>query len=230
MNYDFCSRSVRRVRLLLALLIVAVLVAPPYAVAQKPDPTHQSHQTSLTRQLEELQTKVAQLEVAIKHDATAATNAPAQSVGSSGQGMGMMDDDMDEMGPMQPNQGAPAMGGMGMMNNAMTKMKSMQPARGATGVDGMGRGASVSGVDAGMAARLDKMMSMMETMVGTMDRTVQMMDRTVGMMEKMMESDSMPASQADPADADAGMMDDDQMEMGGGSMKPGQAAPPMGDM
>jgi hypothetical protein len=230
MNYLFRFRSTYHVRTLLALLILAALGDPPYAIAQQADADHQSHQTSLTQQIKELQAKVIQLEATVKQDVKTAANEPAPSSGTGGQGMGMMDDDMNDMGPMQPKQRMPAMGGMGMMDKAMKKMKSMQPARGGTGVDGMGRGASVSGVDAGMAARLDKMISMMETMVGTMDRTVQMMDRTVGMMEKMMESDSTPAGRTAPADAGAGMMDDDQMEMGGASMQSGQAPPPMGDM
>lgn len=96
-------------------------------------------------------------------------------------------------GSMQPGQGAPAAGGMG----------------------GMGGGASPPGVDAGMMARMDKM-------IGIMDRMVGMMDRMTGGMG----GGSMQPAQGMPAASGTGMMEDDMGEMS--PTQPGQAAPPMG--
>ena len=216
---------------------VAAGAMPPDAA--KGDP-------ALSQQLSQLQAKVAQLEAALARNARrpAVAAAPAAGAmpgmaapaggtmnmmaqmdrmmgmmekmmsmgggampagapmagGAGGQGMGMMEDDMGEMGAMQPGPGAPAAANMG----------------------GMGGGASPPGVDAGMAARMDKMIGMMDMMVRMMDRTVGMMDRMTGGTG----GGSMQPGQGTPPMGGTGMMDDDMGEMA--PMQPGQAAPPMG--
>ena len=138
--------------------------------------------------------------------------------------MGMKKDDMGEMAAMQPGKGKPAAGGMGMKDDDMGQMSPMQPGQGkpaAAGMGGMSGGASLRGVDAGMTARLDKMIGMMDMMVRMMDTTVGMMDRMTGGT-----GGGAPAAGAPKA---GGMMDD-KMEMGGGAMKHGHATPPMGGM
>lgn len=267
MNHAFYCRFGSHVVMFAAVSIVAAVLLAPHATAQPPASENQTDDTSLAQQLQELQAKVARLEAALKLGHQAAANVPAQSGGAGGQGMGTTDDDMGEMGAMQPGQGMPGgdsgmmamkmdkmmgmmekmmggmgmmergmdgmgtmqrgqgmpaggMGMMGMMKRGMGGMGSMQPGQGMPGTGGMSRDAS--GVDAGMMPRLDKMMGMMGRMVDMMDRTVGIMDRMTG------------GTGGGAAAAGGGMMDNDQMEMGGmggSSMPPGQAAPPMdGDM
>jgi hypothetical protein len=154
MNHAFYCRFGTHVFTFAALSIVAVLLVAPHAIAQQPASNYQAHQTSLARQLQELQAKVGRLEAALKQNHQAAANLPRQSGGAGGQGMGMTDDDMGEMGPMQPSQrtpgtggmgggsmqpgqGMPAAGGMGMMEDDMGEMGAMQPGQAAPPIGGM---------------------------------------------------------------------------------------------
>lgn len=212
------------------LLVVATFltVGPKTLAAQPPaDPAHAAHiaadamppdaakdVTALSKQLSELQAKVARLEAALAGygkrlpvaaaPAAGAMPGMAAPAGGSMNMMAKMDKMMGMMEKMMP-MGAGAMpagdpmasgaggNGMGMMEDDMGEMGSMKAGKGAPaagGMGGMGGSASRPGVDAGMPARMDKM-------IGMMDMMVRMMDRMTG-----------------------GTND--------GSMKPGQATPPMG--
>lgn len=76
--------------------------------------------------------------------------------------MDMMEKMMSGMngGVMQPGKGTPAAGGMGMMEDDMDEMSPMQSGQGAPG-----GGTSGSSVERGMMKKMDKMMGMMEKMM-----------------------------------------------------------------
>jgi len=202
-----------RLAVFIGVVVLALVVAFPLMGAAQdqsdkangPD-QHAQHKDNqplanqnLASQVAELRAKVARLEAVLQQKHQDAANLPPQSSGAGGQAMGMKKDDMGEKSSMQPGQGKPAAAGMG----------------------GMSGGASLRGVDAGMTARLDKM-------IGMMDMMVRMMDTTVGMMDRMTGGTGGGAAAAGTPKA-GGMMDD-KMEMGGGAMKPGHATPPMGGM
>jgi hypothetical protein len=178
----------------------------------------------LASQVAELQIKVARLEAALQKSAA--------GMGGKKPTVGMTEDDMGEMGSLQPGQDAPAavgMGGgemgmkldklMGMMEKMMSGMEggAMQPAGGAAAMGGTGGGE--------MGMKLDKLMRMMEKMMsgigggpmqpeggaagmgGTGGGEMGMkLDKLMRMMEKMMSG------------------------MGGGAMQPGQGMPAAGGM
>ena len=126
--------------------------------------------------------------------------------------------------PRRPVAAAPAAGAMPRMAARPALMAGKKRgAPGATttvaGMGGMAGGASPPGVDAAMLARMDKMIGMM--------------DRMVGMMDRMTGGTGGGTAAGGAPMPSAGMMDDDQMEMGsmgGGAMQPGQAAPAAGGM
>ena len=224
---------------------VKTKVSDPHAQHKDMQPAEDQDMAS---QIAELSAKVARLEAALKKRGTGMAGMSDMKPDKGGKkpAMGMMKEDMDEMGSMQPGQGAPAAGGMGggEMGMKMDKMmgmmemmmggSSMQPA------GGMGGGE--------MAMKMDKMMAMMEKKMngGSMQPAGGMgggemsmkMDKMMAMMEKMMNSGPMQPAPAAPAMGGAGvgalelkmekllwMM---EKMIGSGSMQP--AAPAMGGM
>eukprot|EP00475_Leptophrys_vorax_P020973 TRINITY_DN28720_c1_g1_i6.p2 TRINITY_DN28720_c1_g1~~TRINITY_DN28720_c1_g1_i6.p2 ORF type:complete len:279 (-),score=32.39 TRINITY_DN28720_c1_g1_i6:10-846(-) len=206
----------------------------------------------LASQIAELKAKVARLEAALEKSQASRMNgmvvkkkppANMDTMGGKKPAMGMMEDDMDEMGSMQPGQGAPAAGGMGRgemrmkmdkMMGMMEKMMAgtaMKPAPGMAAMSGKQPAVAMMGDD------MDEMASIQPTPgvpdsggMGGGEMSMKM-DRMMTMMEKMMARGAMR-----PAGGAAGTGDDelerkmDRMlrmmeKMMNGAMQPGQAAP-----
>jgi hypothetical protein len=176
----------------------------------------------LASQVAELQIKVARLEAALQKSAA--------GMGGKKPTVGMTEDDMGEMGSLQPGQDAPAavgMGGgemgmkldklMGMMEKMMSGMEggAMQPAGGAAAMGGTGGGE--------MGMKLDKLMGMMGKMMS-------------GMGGGSMQPAGGAAGMGGTGGAEMGMKLDKLMRMmekmmsgiGGGPMQPEGGAAGMG--
>lgn len=129
--------------LLFSGLVTAVRAQQPSAVHSSHAPASANDEASLTEQLKQLQSKVAQLEAALKQNHQGMAGPPAPSGGMAGQAMPMMD---DELGGMQPGQGMQGMGmGSGMMQREMSGMSSMQSGQGMNGMGMMRQRGMMSG-------------------------------------------------------------------------------------
>lgn len=129
--------------LLFSSLVTAVRAQQPSAVHSSHAPASANDEASLTEQLKQLQSKVAQLEAALKQNHQGMAGPPAPSGGMAGQAMPMMD---DELGGMQPGQGMQGMGmGSGMMQREMSGMSSMQSGQGMNGMGMMRQRGMMSG-------------------------------------------------------------------------------------